>query len=292
MSCDTGGPMIEGRPSETALHTAAARAAHRLLDPEPHLLEDVGAAELLGTDGEALIESYRDDGPWVLVENRIFIPLRARYVEDRLRAAYLNGARQYVVLGAGLDSFTFRQPALLGELAIFEVDHPSTQDWKMARIDSLGWSVPDNTQFVPCDFETTLISGALRDVGFDPALRTVVGWMGVVYYLDKQTVAASLADLGTILADESELVMDYMRPWDELPTRYLELREAMTSYLKGMGEPHVNRYPRGEIVQVIRDAGFKRASTVNHRELHDRYLAPLATKIPISERFGLAVATK
>ena len=135
--------MIEGRPSETALHTAAARAAHRLLDPEPHILEDLRAAELLGSDGAALIETYHDDGPWVLLENRIFIPLRARYVEDRLREADRNGARQYVVLGAGLDSFAFRQPAELGELTIFEVDHPSTQNWKMDRIDSLVWSVPE-----------------------------------------------------------------------------------------------------------------------------------------------------
>ena len=284
--------MIEGRPSDTALHTAAARAAHRLFDPEPHLLEDVKAAELLGADGAALIESYRDGGPWVLGENRIFIPLRARYAEDRLREAYLNGARQYVVLGAGLDSFTFRQPALLGELEIFEVDHPSTQDWKTARIDSLGWSVPDNVQFVPCNFETTSVSGALRDAGFNPALRTVVSWMGVVYYLDKQTVATSLADLGTILADESEVVMDYMRPWHELSTRYLELRETMASYLKGMGEPHVNRYARDEMVRVITDAGFSHALTVNRQELYDRYLEPLKTKIPLSERFGLAVATK
>ena len=242
--------------------------------------------------GTALIESYRDDGPWVLLENRIFIPLRARYVEDCLRAAYLNGARQYVVLGAGLDSFTFRQPAEFGELTIFEVDHPSTQDWKIARIDSLGWSVPDNVQFVPCDFETTSVSGALRGVGFNPALQTVVSWMGVVYYLDKQTVATSLSDLGTILADASEVVMDYMRPWDELSTRYHELRETMTSYLKEMGEPHVNRYPRAEIVQVIQDAGYSRASTVSRRELYERYIEPMKTKIPLSERFGLAVATK
>jgi methyltransferase (TIGR00027 family) len=284
--------MIEGRPSETALHTAAARAAHRLLDPEPHILEDLRAAELLGSDGAALIETYHDDGPWVLLENRIFIPLRARYVEDRLREAYRSGARQYVMLGAGLDSFAFRQPAELGELTIFEVDHPSTQDWKTARIDSLGWRVPDNVRFVACDFETTSISRALLDTGFDPALRTLVSWMGVVYYLDKQIVATSLAELSTILADTSEVVMDYMRPWDELSSRYLELRETMTNYLEGMGEPHVNRYRQAEIVQVIRDAGFAHAMTMDRGELYDRYVEPLKTEIPLSERFGLAVATK
>ncbi len=206
--------------------------------------------------------------------------------------AYRDGARQYVVLGAGLDSFAFRQPKELDALKIFEVDHPSTQSWKSARIASLGWDVPENVQFVPCDFETTSVSKTLRVAGFDPTLRTIVSWMGVVYYLDKQTVAASLADLGTILAEESEVVMDYMRPWEELSVRYLELREMMTSDLKDVGEPQVNRYPQAEIEQVIRDAGFSHALNADRRRLYDQYLEPLKTKIPLSERFGLAVATK
>ena len=118
--------MIEGEPSQTALHVAAARAAHLRFDPAPHLLEDPHAEPLLGERAEALIESYANGGSWLLIENRIAIPLRARYVEDRLDAAYRNGVRQLVVLGAGLDSYAFRTPTEQPELRVFEIDHPST----------------------------------------------------------------------------------------------------------------------------------------------------------------------
>ena len=95
--------MQGAEPSQTALHVAAARAAHRRYDPPPRILEDDRAEALLGDRAEELIRSYADDGSWVLVENRLAIPLRARYAEDRLAAAYRDGVRQLVVLGAGLD---------------------------------------------------------------------------------------------------------------------------------------------------------------------------------------------
>lgn len=283
--------MIEGQPSHTAMHVAAARAAHLVYDPEPHLLEDRLAAELLGEEGPALIESYHDDGPWVLLENRIFLALRARYVEDRLRAAYRDGARQYVILGAGLDSFAFRQPADLGELEIFEVDHPSTQQWKRKRIEALGWTLPGNVRLVACDFETTPASSVLRATGFSPDVPTVVNWMGVVMYLEKEIVAGALADLGSILAPGSEIVLDYMRPWDELAPRYHALREEMARYLKGANEPHVNRYGRDELAETIEAAGYE-AKIAERSELLERYVEPSRTSIPLTERFGLAVARK
>lgn len=284
--------MIEGRPSETALHTAAARAAHVALDPTPHLLEDVAAADLLGPNSRDLIERYRDDGAWVLVENRLFIPLRARYAEDRLKAAHGEGARQYVVLGAGLDSFAFRQPDSLRDIVIFEVDHPSTQTWKRERIRELGWKLPENLRFVSCDFEEQSVSTALLAAGFDPKIRSVVSWMGVVYYLEKETVVDALVDLAAILADGSEIALDFMRPWEELSPRYLGLRDTLASYLDRAGEPQVNRYRRDELLQVLRDAGYAHAHTEARQKIYDRYVRTLDTRIPLSERFGLAVATR
>jgi methyltransferase (TIGR00027 family) len=117
--------MIEDRPSETALEVAAARAAHLRFDPDPHLLEDVHAESLLDEEGRALIPRYGDDGPWILKENRLFLPLRARFAEDRLAEAHARGCRQLVILGAGLDSFAWRQPEGLADLRIYEVDHPA-----------------------------------------------------------------------------------------------------------------------------------------------------------------------
>ena len=175
--------MIEGRPSETALHVAAARAAHLRFDPAPHLLDDVHAENFLDEDGRTLIASYSDEGPWILIENRRFLPLRARWVEDRLAAAHARGVRQFVILGAGLDWFAFRQPAELTGLRIFEIDHPSTQRWKLDRLESIGLAPPENVRFVACDFEKTSVPEALAETDFDPNLPAVVSWMGVVYYL-------------------------------------------------------------------------------------------------------------
>ncbi|MAG33139.1 MAG: SAM-dependent methyltransferase [Deltaproteobacteria bacterium] len=284
--------MIAGKPSETALHTAAARAAHHRFDPEPHLLEDTAAADLLGPGAEGLMKLYQDDGPWVLVENRIFVPLRTRYVEDRLHIAHREGARQYVVLGAGLDSFAFRQPMALQDIEVFEIDHPSTQSWKMARIEELGWIVPENVHFIECDFEKGPVSVALRETEFDPSVRSVLCWMGVVYYLTKETVANTLADLATLLADGSEVVLDYMRPWEELSPRYLELRDTMAKYLDGAGEPQISRYRRDELLRVIHDAGYAHAHTEDRQSLFERYIRPIHSAVPLSERFGLAVATR
>jgi len=282
--------MIEGRPSDTALQVAASRAAHLRFDPAPHLLDDRQAADLLGPEAIALVDGYGNDGPWVLHENRLFIPLRARYVEDRMREGYARGVRQFIILGAGLDSFVFRQPAQLSDLRVFEIDHPSMQSWKQARLDALGWMVPDNARYVPCDFEKSRVSEVLAQTDFDPSQPAIVSWMGVVYYLEKTTVDEALRDLASILAAGSEVVFDVMRPWDELPERYEEIRAAMAKYLSGAGEPHVNRYRREEIVQTIRDAGFGEALVEEREEIEHRYLTPLETSIPLSHRFRLVVA--
>ncbi len=284
--------MIEGQPSDTALQVAASRAAHLRYDPPPHLLEDVQAEALLGPDLAGLIEGSSNEAPWILIENRLFIPLRARYAEDLLAAAYARGVRQLVVLGAGLDSFVFRQPAELSDLLTFEVDHPSTQAWKRARIQSLGWTLPPTARLVPCDFEKQSVSDALAGSDFDPARPALVSWMGVTYYLERGTTERALRELYRLLAPGSEVVFDVMRPWDELPERYAEVRARMLEYLKGAGEPQVNRYRAEEILQGIREAGFDEGHVESRASLEARYLAPLETDIPLSERFHLVTARK
>jgi methyltransferase (TIGR00027 family) len=282
--------VIDDGPSSTALQVAAARAAHIRFDSPPHLLEDSLAVDLLGAEATEMIDRYGDDGPWILIENRLFIPLRARYVEDRLRLAHARGVRQFVILGAGLDSFAFRQPPDLDGLRIFEVDHPSMQQWKRDRLEALGWAIPDNVHYVPCDFEKHRVSEVLRPALFEPSQPAVVSWMGVVYYLEKATVESSLRDLSSILAQGSEVVFDMMRPWDELPRRYEEVRIAMSEYLSGAGEPQINRYRRDEIVHVVANAGFTSSLIEDREDITTRYLTPIGTQIPLSERFRLVIA--
>jgi methyltransferase (TIGR00027 family) len=283
--------MIEDGPSLTALQVAAARAAHILFDPAPHLLDDRIALDLLGPEYASMVDGYRDEGSWMLLENRVSIPLRARYVEDRLASAYATGMRQLVILGAGLDSFAFRQPPDLTDLRVFEIDHPNMQSWKRGRLRSLGWSLPNNTFFVPCDFERVDTTEALRDSEFDPSEPAFISWMGVTYYLNKTTVEASLTHLAKFLAPGSQITLDLMRPWEELPSRYEEIRTALVEYLKGAQEPQINRYRPKEMTHTLSVAGFKTSQIERPEDIEREYRPKIGTKLPFSERFRFVLAS-
>lgn len=282
--------MNAGEPSHTAIQVAACRAAHLRFDPPPHLLEDRFAERLLGADAERLIASYADGGSWILLENRLFLPFRGRFGEERIAEAHAAGVRQLVILGAGLDSFALRRPPGLVGLRIFEVDHPATQGWKRRRLAECGIAEPDELEFVECDFETTSISEALRGSGFRPQAPAIVSWMGVVYYLAKETVARALVELAELLAPGSSVVLDYQLPLEDLPQRYHDVFAQQSAYLQRAGEPQVNRYRPAELREAIGAAGFARADLPTREELHQRYFAPIASQIPMSERFGMAIA--
>lgn len=284
--------MQEGQPSQTALQVAACRAAHLRYDPPPHLLEDRIAERLLGDDAEKLIGSYANEAPWILLENRLFLPFRARYAEELVAQAYREGVRQLVVLGAGLDSFALRRPASLGDLRVYEVDHPATQRWKRNRLSELGDPLPDFLTFVECDFETSSLTTALHTTPFRRDEPAVVSWLGVVYYLNEDTVRRALLELARLLAPGSSVVLDYQFPMEDLPQRYRDIFERQSAFLKGAGEPQINRYRPDALRAEILAAGFASAELPEREELERRYFAPLASKIPMAERFGMAIARR
>ncbi|MFO0691583.1 MAG: class I SAM-dependent methyltransferase [Myxococcota bacterium] len=282
--------MNAGEPSHTAIQVAASRAAHLRFDPPPHLLEDRIAEQLLGEDAERLIASYGRGAPWILLENRLFLPFRGRFGEERIAEAHAAGVRQLVILGAGLDSFAFRRPATLAGLRVFEVDHPATQGWKRARLAASGIREPVDLEFVECDFEATSVSAALRASSFRPGEPAIVSWMGVVYYLARETVERALEELAGLLAPGSAVVLDYQFPLEDLPQRYRDVFAQQSAYLQRAGEPQVNRYRPEELRQAILAAGFARAELPTREELRRRYFEPLGSSIPMSERFGMAIA--
>jgi methyltransferase (TIGR00027 family) len=284
--------MNEGEPSHTALQVAACRAAHLRFDPLPHLLEDRIAEKLLGSAGEALIESYGDGAPWILLENRLFLPFRARYAEDLVEEAHREGVRQLIVLGAGLDSFALRRPPSLLDLRVYEVDHPATQRWKRRRLAEIGDPLPESLSFVECDFEKTSVPAALQGTTFRAHEPAVVSWLGVVYYLTRETVRRALRELAELLAPGSAVVLDYQFPMDAVPQRYRDIFAQQSAYLKGAGEPQVNRYLPDEMGAELQAAGFAKAELPTREELERRYFAPLASSIPMAERFGMAIARR
>jgi len=281
--------MNEGEPSRTAMQVAACRAAHLRFDPPPHLLEDRIAEDLLGKDASGLIGLYSDGGHWILQENRLFMPFRARYAEEVVAAAYRAGVLQAVVLGAGLDTFGLRRPASLSGLRVIEVDHPATQRWKRQRLAELALPLPDHLSFVECDFETTSVTSALRDTAFRADQPAVLIWMGVVYYLSRETVRRALAELAGLLTPGSAVVLDFLFPLEVLPQRYRDIHAQLSTVLERFGEPQVNRYRSDELRGELIDAGFARSELPAREELHRRYFEPLRSPIPMSERFGIAV---
>src|SRR5271157_3517156 len=178
--------METGRASRTALRVAMRRAAHQILD-QPRVLNDPIAVPLLGA-GFA-IDRQREMHP-VGREFRAFMAARSRYVEDQLAAAVAQGVTQYVVLGAGLDTFAYRNP--FPSLRVFEVDFPATQEWKRTMLAEAEIALPDGLTFVPLDFEHKTLGEGLGEAGFDGGSPAFFGWLGVVPYLTLDGFRATL----------------------------------------------------------------------------------------------------
>ena len=186
--------MQTGRASRTALRVAIRRAAHQVID-RPRVLDDPIAVPLIGPGFERDMERAMHP---VARDFRLFMAARSRYAEDRLEVAVAHGVTQYVVLGAGLDTFAYRNS--FTSLRVFEVDFPATQEWKRDLIAEAKIEVPANLTFVPLDFEHKTLSEGLAESGFDAAKPAFFGWLGVVPYLTLDGFRSTLAMIGKLPA--------------------------------------------------------------------------------------------
>ncbi len=184
--------MEEARPSKTALRVALRRAAHQLYDARPLVLDDPIAVAILGdTYAEELRRTpTRPDRPFS-VSLRAFLVARSRYAEDTLARAVAHGVTQYVLLGAGLDTFAHRNPH--PQLHVFEVDHPATQEWKRELLVAGALPAPADLTYAPVDFERQSLREQLHAAGFDPAVPTFFAWLGVVPYLTLEAFRSTIA---------------------------------------------------------------------------------------------------
>jgi methyltransferase (TIGR00027 family) len=198
-------------PSRTAQATAAARAAHLIVDREPWIFEDTLALALLDESGDDLLAAHREPaGPSALASMRVAMTTRSRYTETRLAAAVDRGVDQYVLLGAGLDSFAYRS-SLIDRLRVFEVDRPATQAWKRERLAAAQIPAPDRVDLVAVDFTVDSLEDRLVGSGFDPSRPAFLSWLGVTQYLSTEAIGATLDVIGGFAAG-TELVMEYLVP--------------------------------------------------------------------------------
>lgn len=262
---------IDG-PSRTALTTAYARAYHQIAD-RPRILTDPLAARLLGVGAEELAEMGRPaenrpgSGAVSHRPYRLFFASRARFAEDKVSEAHSAGVRQVVVLGAGLDTFAYRNPH--PGLHVYEVDHPATQGWKQQRLAAAGIDLPTSLTFVPVDFETDTLATELDSAGFSRTDPAVFVWLGVVYYLTPDAARITLEYIAS-QAEAVEVIFDYLQPTGTHEDR-AQLR-ARADRVAAAGEPWFSYFTPDEIAAQLRALGFIDIEDQSATELITGYL--------------------
>ena len=251
--------------SQTALTAAAARAAHLIVDSEPVIFADELAGILLGERADELIAYHREHGAHpVLSGARAQVTVRSRYTEDRLAASAARGVSQYVILGAGLDSFAYRSP-LARQIRVFEVDHAASQAAKREVLSRAGIEPLGDVTYIGADFEAGSLASQLVRGGLDPSRPALVSWLGVTLYLTRDAIGQTLAGLGS-LAPGSELIADYLLPAglrDAAGDTYAELVHPVTAE---WGEPCLTLLSPADMAQLLTAHGFAVAEQAGQRE--------------------------
>jgi methyltransferase (TIGR00027 family) len=271
--------MKEGQPSATAQRVAVRRAAHQLLD-EPKIFDDPLALRIIGQEGVSELQSdpYQQDQSRAETTRlslylRAYVAVRSRYAEDELAHAVERGVRQYVILGAGLDTFAYRNPYPEGALRVFEVDYPATQAWKRSRLKGAGIPFPPDLTFAPVNFEErtlTALADGLRKAGYDPSLATFFSWLGVAPYLTIEGVMTTLRFIASA-PKGSAVVFDYAPALSLLTPAQRLVIDAMANRLAAAGEPLQTFFDPAELMKDLRAMGFGHVEDIGPEELNARY---------------------
>jgi methyltransferase (TIGR00027 family) len=260
--------MEQAIASRTALSVALRRAAHQLYD-SPIVFNDPVAVPILGSEYEEQLRRtpLRPDRPFSTAL-RAFVVGRSRYAEDNLKRAVGNGVKQYVLLGAGLDTFAYRNP--YPQLRVFEVDHPATQQWKRELLQRSGIVIPESLSYTPVDFERQSLAEQLRDTGFDRTAPAFFAWLGVVPYLTPEAFRATLGFISDQPAG-SGLALDYSQPREVLPPLERLAHDSLASRVEKVGEPFRLFFtPLGMAAELSRFHGLE---DLGAGEINARYFA-------------------
>jgi methyltransferase (TIGR00027 family) len=277
--------MIEAQPSKTALRVALRRAAHQVHDARPLVFDDPLAVKILGPEfAEEIRRTPKADKRPFSAALRAFMVCRARLAEDALAAGVRDDAvRQYLVLGAGLDTFAYRNP--FAEVRVFEVDHPATQAWKRERLTAAGIALPASARLVPVDFEQQSLRQQLLRAGFDMNVATVTAWLGVVPYLTAEAFGATTRVLGRF-APGSSVVFDYAQPREVLPPLEQMMLDSLSARVAKAGEPFQLFFTPETLRGELEKAGLEVVEDVDGPVLNARYLAGRSDGLELRGRGG------
>jgi methyltransferase (TIGR00027 family) len=280
-----GALMQQRDASRTALGTARLRAMHQMFDAQPLILDDPIAALLLDRSDsgpiDGIAERHRSAGVAAL---RSHVVLRSRFAEDRLAEAVSRGVTQYVILGAGFDTFALRQPAWADTLKVIEVDHPASQAAKLSRIAAAGLAVPDNVRFAGLDFERESLLDGLGRQGVSLTKPTFFSWLGVTMYLEKTAIDAVFRSAAAFPAG-SEIVLTF------LPTpASKDTSSSLARRVTRAGEPFLSSFSPEQIASMLCDAGFASVGFLSSIEAEERYYRHRPNDLPVPAQTGIACA--
>jgi methyltransferase (TIGR00027 family) len=282
--------MEENRVSLTAMISAYARAYHARND-NPRIFDDFLACHMLTEEEYASLgRNLAQALPFFAPEHAAACPdqetalamvmraqsapitiSRARYTEDSLETAIQEGVQQYVILGAGLDTFAFRRPELLRRLQVFEVDHPATHAFKRHRLAALGWEHPAELHFVPVDFTKESLATALGNTSYDPGKSSFFSWLGVTYYLNCNVVFDTLRSIAAIAPAGSSIIFDYLDTDAFVPEKAAVRVQRMQQAVRMSGEPMKTGFDPSILAAELARIGLRLHENLSPADIEERY---------------------
>jgi methyltransferase (TIGR00027 family) len=253
-------------PDNTAVRTALWRALHVQADAKPPVLEDEIGLKLIAPP-----DNWQERPDMKFTKRlRASIVARARFIEDLVIEQSKQGIDQYIILGAGLDTFAQRRPDMASKLRIYEIDRPGTLAWKRQRLTELGFGIPDHLHFVPVDFEASSWWEQLLKAGFDSSRPAVVACTGVSLYLTKEAITATLKQIAA-LAPGSTLAMTFYLPIGLLDEEDRPMQEMAEKGARAAGTAFISFFPPDELLTMAGHAGFKQAKTISTKNMEQLY---------------------
>jgi methyltransferase (TIGR00027 family) len=256
------------KPDNTAVRTALWRALHILADAEPHIIEDRIGLKLIAPD-----ENWQQRPDMKYTKRlRASIVARARFIEDLIIEESKKGIGQYIILGAGLDTFAQRRQDTASTLQIYEIDRCDTLTWKQQRLIETGFNIPENLHFVPVDFEKDNWYEQLVKAGFDKTKPVVIACTGVTLYLTKEAITETLKQIATF-AQGSTMAMTFYLPVELLDEEDKPLMEMSLKGAAASGTPMLSFFSSDETLKLARDVGFKEVRTIATKDMEQLYFA-------------------
>ncbi|AZA80470.1 SAM-dependent methyltransferase [Chryseobacterium lactis] len=256
------------KPDNTAVRTALWRALHVQKDAAPYILEDTIGLQLVSPE-----EGWQERPDMKYTRRlRASIVARSRFIEDLMIKESEKGIKQYIILGAGLDTFAQRRTDVASQLQIYEIDQPETLAWKQSRLSETGFQLSDNLHFVPVDFEISSWWEELVQAGFNIHEPAVIVCTGVTLYLTREAISTTLQQIAT-LAPGSKLAMSFYLPIDLLDEEDQPMQEIAEKGAKESGTPFVSFFAPYEVLLLAQEAGFERPEIISTNNIKQLYFS-------------------